>query len=311
MIDNAIHTPVMCDSVLKLLNPRANGVYVDCTLGFGGHSAAILQKIGTTGHLYGIDQDDDALAHSQNRFVNQQNFTALKGNFCNLKQILQDAGVTQVDGILADIGVSSYQLDVAERGFSFRSQGPLDMRMDRQQTMTAKSIVNAWTAEQLTDIFKRFGEERWSKPIAKAIVSQRQRQAFTTTDELAKLCKSVVPNKFQDNIHPATRVFQALRIAVNDELSVLELFLAQAIEVLRDGGRLAVITFHSLEDRIVKQFCRRAAKACICPPEFPLCRCRGKALVQDLTRKARTASAEEIVSNPRSRSAKLRAIECF
>lgn len=303
MVEANYHLPVLPDEVLTALDPHPGGKFLDGTLGGGGHAALLLRAMGPTGRLYGIDQDPEALQEAQARLAAiGPNFELRRGNF---GEVLQTWPPEPLDGILLDIGVSSHQLDTPERGFSFWREGPLDMRMDPNAPTTAADLVNQLDERSLADLLFRYGEERMSRPVARAIVERRQRQPFTTTTELSEVVARVVPRS-KDGIHPATRTFQGLRIAVNDELGVLERALPAAVSRLAPGGRLAVITFHSLEDRIVKQFMRAEAKGCVCPPRIPMCVCGKAPTLEVLTSKPVVATPEETERNTRSRSAKLR-----
>jgi len=304
-----LHVPVLSQEVLTGLAVSPGKNYIDATLGFGGHSELILAKSGPDGLLLGIDQDEDALASATERLTPyRKRFKASRGNFSEIRGLVGDFPVT--GGILADIGVSSVQLDEASRGFSFTHVGPLDMRMDRGQILTADEIVNTWEVTKIAKIIREYGEENFANKIAGAIETAREQKHIETTKELADIVSAAIPRKFWPRgIHPATRTFQALRIAVNDELGVLKSFLPQATDLLQPGARLAVITFHSLEDRIVKDFFRERANPCTCPPEFPKCICGKVADIKLITGKPIVATEAEIEQNPRSRSAKLRIIE--
>jgi len=306
---NDKHVPVLSQEVLAGLNPGPGKNFIDATLGFGGHSELILKKISPNGRLLGIDQDEDALAYASRRLTAYgERFLPARGNFAQIASLA--AGYEVTGGILADIGVSSVQLDEAQRGFSFTHAGPLDMRMDRSQSLTASEIVNSWEETRIAKIIRQYGEENFAGRIARAIVKAREEAPITTTSGLAEIVSSAIPRKFwPKGISPATRTFQGIRIAVNDELGVLTTFLPAATDLLQPGARLAVITFHSLEDRIVKDFMRERANPCTCPKEFPKCNCGKVADVKLVTRKPIVATDEEIASNPRSRSAKLRILE--
>lgn len=305
------HQSVLPAEVLQYLAPRPGGVYVDGTLGGGGHSELILEAIGPDGVLYGIDRDPAALAAASERLSRfGDRFQPLQGSFGDLVKLLATKGVREIDGLLLDLGVSSPQLDRPERGFSFRADGPLDMRMDPTQGETAADLVNSLSERELELAIKEYGEERWARKIAQRIVTDRQEQPFTTTLQLATLVERTIPRRFQeDRIHPATRTFQGLRILVNGELEQVEQGLQAAIGLLKPGGRLVVISFHSLEDRIVKQRLRDAASGCRCPRQLPQCVCGQVPLVRVLTSRPVTAGAVELADNPRSRSAKLRSAE--
>lgn len=322
------HIPVLLEEVLKYLQPRPGGQYVDGTLGGGGHTEAILEQCAPAGRVLGIDTDAQALERVGKRLlimVEQGRLALVRGNFAELARIVQDEAdfVSSVDGILLDLGFSSYQMDDPQRGFSFSADGPLDMRLDQSQELSAAELVNSASEEELANIFWRYGEERRSRQIAWRIIRERSRGPITSTAQLAKLAAAGVPFK-PGMIHPATRVFQALRIAVNGELEQLEAALPQMLEILSvarahqhiagvegemTGGRMVVISFHSLEDRLVKVFMRREASDCICPPETPVCICGHKARLHILTPKPVTPGDREVQANPRARSAKLRAAE--
>jgi 16S rRNA (cytosine1402-N4)-methyltransferase len=299
------HEPVLLDAVLQALAPRPGGRYVDATLGLGGHTKALLEACLPNGRVLGIDRDEAVLKEALHRLNNlTERLMAVVGDFSDLETIAQDHGFTDVDGILMDLGVSSPQLDDAARGFSFQASGPLDMRMDQRSDLTAADIVNDWSEEEISHILWEYGEERYARKIARAICAERP---IADTGALADLVARVIGRR--ERIHPATRTFQALRIVVNDELGALERALPQVLDLLAVGGRLAVIAFHSLEDRIVKRFIRREASDCICPPRLPMCVCGHKATLRPVTTKPVRASAEEVARNPRSRSARLRVAE--
>lgn len=306
------HQPVLLAQTLASLNLHSGGLYVDGTLGGGGHSQAILAATEPDGRLIGLDRDDEALAAATARLQPfGERFRPLKANFADIAQVLAAENIAQVDGVLLDIGVSSYQLDEPARGFSYMQDGPLDMRMDRRGGQTAADLLAEIDETDLADIIYRYGEEKFSRRIARRLVEARARQPITGTAQLAELVAAAIPaaKRRQEKQHPAKRTFQALRIAVNDELGALEKGLAGAFAVLKSGGRLSVITFHSLEDRIVKNYFASLAKGCECPPEFPVCVCGKKPQGRLLWRKPQTADEAELADNPRARSAKLRAIE--
>lgn len=304
------HISVLLDECIEGLNIRPDGIYVDATLGGGGHSFEILKHL-TTGRLYGIDQDEAALAAASERLsVYGDKVHIVHSNFESIRQILADCGVYGVDGILADLGVSSYQLDEGERGFSYMKDAPLDMRMDTSSSRTAYDIVNGYEASELSRIMKRYGEEPFANNIAKHIVRYREKKPIETTLELVDVIEAAIPaKKKKKGSHPAKRTFQAIRIELNRELEVLERAMTDMIDLLNPGGRLCIITFHSLEDRIVKQAMREAENPCICPPESILCVCGRTPKGRMVSRKPILPSAEEMESNPRSRSAKLRVFE--
>jgi len=305
------HRAVMERDMCALLLHDRPAIYVDCTLGGGGHARALLHASLTPSEVIGIDRDAACIAASHvwgepwgARFV------PVQGDFRDLATLLAQLGYAQVDGILFDLGVSSYQLDTASRGFSFRLDGPLDMRMDTTQAYTAEALVNQAPAEHLQAIFRTLGGERWAKRIARAIVTERQRTPITRTGHLADLVARAVPRAaWPSHIHPATRVFMALRMAVNDELPALIAALPQAVAALRPGGRLGVIAFHSGEDQHVKTFMRQEARGCVCPPQIPQCVCSRQPQLRLVTRKPLTPSPDELQDNPRSRSARLRVAE--
>lgn len=310
-MDPFVHQSVMPDEVLQYLAPQRGGTYVDGTLGGGGHSELILEKTGPDGVLYGIDRDPSALAAAGERLRRfGDRFRPLQGSFGDMAALLADQGVTAIAGLVLDLGVSSPQLDHPERGFSFRADGPLDMRMDPTRGETAADLVNSLAERELEQAIKEYGEERWARKIAQRIVAARQEQPFTSTSQLAELVARTIPRRFQeDRIHPATRTFQALRILVNGELEQLAQGLQAGIDLLAPGGRLVVISFHSLEDRMVKRFLRDAATGCRCPRQLPQCVCGQVPQVRVLTGRPVVAGSAELGVNPRSRSAKLRAAE--
>lgn len=305
------HIPVLPAEVMKFLAPVEGGVYVDGTLGGGGHSALILAAIGETGKLFGFDRDISAIkAASQSLSAFEGRFIAINSNFCEMEAALSEYGVSAVDGFLLDLGVSSHQLDTAERGFSFQQDAPLDMRMDREKGQTVAELLAEASHGELARIIRDYGEERWAGRIASFICKAREEKPLETTLQLAELIKGAIPRKaWEERIHPATRTFQGLRIAVNEELASLEKGLAAGIRLLKPCGHGVVISFHSLEDRIVKQMFRGVATGCICPKDFPVCVCQHKPQIKVLTGKPVMAGENELAENPRSRSAKLRAIE--
>ena len=309
------HLPVLLNECLDGLAIRPGGAYLDCTLGGAGHSSEILKRLGEGGLLVGIDRDADAIEAASARLSavdSPARFVALRGNFHDAPALLASAGIDRaLDGILIDLGVSSHQLDVRERGFSYHDDAPLDMRMDREQALSAREIVNQWSEDDLNRILRDFGEEKWARQIARVICDRRKEAPVETTSQLVAIIDAAIPKKFRqgDGSHPARRTFQALRIAVNDELTPLEPALRALVGLLIPGGRLCVITFHSLEDRIVKNTFRNMADPCTCPKSFPVCVCGKKPVAKPITRKPVTASAEELERNPRSRSASLRIVE--
>ena len=304
------HVPIMVKEVLTLLEPSRGGVFVDGTLGGGGHAEAVLSALPESGRLFGIDRDDDALKAAGARLSRfGDRFTAIKGNFFDMKELLNARGIHKVDGILLDLGVSSHQLDAAERGFSYKAEAPLDMRMDQSAPLTAKIVVNEWPEAELRRIFWEYGEEKFSGKIAARIVERRKEQPIETTTELAELIKGAIPAKFRNEPqHPARRCFQAIRIAVNGELDGLHDAIVSAHDLLNPGGRLAILTFHSLEDRIVKNAFRTFENPCTCPKSAPVCICGKKPTAKVLTRHPLVASEQEQKENSRATSAKLRAI---
>ncbi len=305
------HLPVMVDEVLKMINPVNGGCYVDCTLGGAGHSYHLLFASSPCGKLIGIDQDMDAIRAAKARLEEFGDRAVLvQGNFTDLPAILGELGISHVDGILYDLGVSSYQLDNSERGFSYQKDAPLDMRMDRSKGITAGDLVNKLPEEQLANLIYKYGEERFARRIAAFIVRQREKSAIMTTGQLVDIIKQAMPARFRrEGPHPAKRTFQALRIEVNKELDVLVEALESMLNCLKPGGKVCVITYHSLEDRIVKDFFRDKAAHCKCPKEFPICICNKNPLIKLLKPGGITPSDLEIESNPRARSARLRIAE--
>lgn len=302
------HIPIMSAEIISLLQCGPGGIYVDCTLGGGGHSEEILKASSPDGRLIGIDRDKDSIEEAGKRLSSYGERVGLvHSDFKSIKDVLVGKGIGEVDGILADLGVSSWQLDSAGRGFSFMKEGPLDMRMDRSRGETATELIERVSEKELSLILWQYGEEKWARLIARAMKAAGK---IETTLELAELVARVVPRKAHPKrIHVATRTFQGLRIAVNEELAELDQFLLDAISLLKKGGRLAIISFHSLEDRIVKRVFRHMSKGCICPSDLPVCACGKKGSVRIVTRKVIAPSAEEEERNPRSRSAKLRVAE--
>jgi 16S rRNA (cytosine1402-N4)-methyltransferase len=301
-----VHVPVLLDEVIAGLQARRGGYFVDCTVGLGGHAAAILEIISPSGKLLGIDADPEAIKISQDKLSDYgEAVTLVNDNFVNLEAIYRRYHFHPVDGILFDLGVSSLQLDTAERGFSFHLDAPLNMRFDSEPGLTASDIVNSFSEQELAKLIEKYGEERHSRRIARHIVQNRP---IANSVELAHLIEQALGGK-RAKIHPATRTFMALRIAVNNELQNLELALKQTIDLLRPGGRLTVISYHSLEDRIVKQFMRDAASSCVCPPGTVICHCGHTPTLKLISRKVIKPTSLEIESNPRSRSAKLRIAE--
>lgn len=305
------HVTVLLKETVDNLNLKPNGIYVDGTLGGGGHSEYLLSLLGDEGKLIGIDQDLDAHKAAGERLARfGDKFVPVHNNFVEIKKVVKDLGLKGIDGMIMDLGVSSYQLDEADRGFSYMNDGALDMRMDRNSKITAWQIVNEYTEKSIYELIRDYGEEKWASRIAKFIVEARRENEIKTTFELVDIIKAAIPAKArQDGPHPAKRTFQAIRIEVNNELGIIEKVIRDGLSVLNPGGRMGIITFHSLEDRIVKQTFKDLATACKCPPQFPICVCGGKSQVKLITRKPILPSAAEIEENPRSRSAKLRVIE--
>ncbi|MHB1127121.1 MAG: 16S rRNA (cytosine(1402)-N(4))-methyltransferase RsmH [Bacillota bacterium] len=303
-----IHLPVLLTETLDLLQVRSNGTYVDCTVGGGGHSLAIAARLGPQGQLVGLDRDPAAIEAAGAKLRGMQaELFLVQSNFSHMEEVLRGACIEAVDGIIFDLGVSSPQLDQVERGFSYMQDAPLDMRMDPGQQRTAAELVNTATEGELSRILWEYGEERWARRIAEFIVQGRQRTPLRTTGELVEIIKNAIPARARrSGPHPAKRTFQALRIAVNLELDNLHEGLKQAVAALRPGGRICVIAFHSLEDRIVKQTFKNMSQGCKCPPAMPECRCGVMPVLRVITKRPVTASTEELETNPRSRSALLR-----
>lgn len=301
------HVSVLLNETLDGLAIRPEGTYVDCTLGGGGHSHAIGERLSTEGMIVGLDQDVAALEAASKRLEDLScQVKVIKTNFSNLKQALQEAGIHEVDGFVFDLGVSSHQLDTAERGFSYMQDGPLDMRMNQSGALTAETIVNTYSSEELYRIIWDYGEERWAKRIVQFILEAREEEPITSTSQLVDIIKRAIPAKArQDGPHPAKRTFQALRIEVNQELQILHDAFVDAVSMLKPKGRIAVITFHSLEDRITKQTFKELAQGCTCPPSLPMCVCHNVPTVK-AKNKAIEPSQREVEENPRARSAKLR-----
>lgn len=304
-----VHYSVMLNETIEQLDIKPEGIYLDGTLGGAGHSSVIAGKL-TTGHLYGVDQDEAAIKAASERLKPfGDRVTVIRNNYCNAVSELEERGVKEVDGILLDLGVSSYQLDTEDRGFSYRYDAPLDMRMDQRQTLTASDIVNSYSENELFRIIRDYGEDKFAKNIAKHIVAARKQNPIRTTFELNEIIKAAIPAKMRQNGHPSKQTFQALRIECNQELRVLEESLDKMIGMLADGGRFCIITFHSLEDRIVKSAFRKNENPCECPPEFPVCVCGKKSQGKVITRKPILPSEKELEENSRSKSAKLRVFE--
>lgn len=310
MTERDYHQPVMLEETITLLNIKQGGVYVDATIGGGGHAQKMLEEIGSDGVLVGLDQDQTAIDHCRGLFQDHKNVILERANFRDLSFILDQRKIEKIDGILFDLGVSSRQLENAQRGFSFLHDGPLDMRMDHSSGSTAAIIVNSFDVRGLEQIIRDYGEERWARKIAANIVASRKDDPIDSTIRLASIVAGSIPRKkWPVNIHPATRTFQALRLAVNNELPILKPAFSTAIQYLKEKGRIVVISFHSLEDRIVKNTLADFARGCVCPPNFPVCVCGHTAEIKILTRKPLIAQARELALNPRSRSAKMRAAE--
>ncbi len=310
---NFRHQPVLLEETIKNLNIKSDGVYVDGTLGGAGHAYEICRRLSKEGRFIGIDQDADALQAAQQRlqvFDGKVQINCIKSNYRQIKSVFEQLGIKKADGILLDIGVSSYQLDTLERGFTYKEEAPLDMRMDREALISAKNVVNEYDELRLFQIIRDYGEERFAKNIAKHIRIAREKKEIETTEELAEIIKAAIPAKMRaDGGHPAKRTFQAIRIEVNKELEVLEASINNMIDLLNDGGRLCIITFHSLEDRIVKNKFRENENPCICPKNFPICVCGSKSKGKVITRKPIVPGEMEILENKRSKSSKLRVFE--
>jgi len=305
------HTSVLYEEAIESLNIKPEGIYVDGTLGGGGHAAGICERLNDKGIFIGIDRDRDAITAATNRL---QPYTCRKifvqSNYSEIKAILEGLEIDKIDGALLDLGVSSFQLDQVHRGFSYMNEAPLDMRMNAEDPVTAYAVVNDYSQEELTRIIKEYGEERWASRIAAFIVKAREKSAISTTTELVEIIKAAIPaSARREGPHPAKRTFQAIRIEVNEELSQLERAVTEFCDILGGGGRLAIITFHSLEDRIVKETFNKRLNPCTCPKEFPICVCGKKADIVKITRKPVSPSEREVQENPRARSAKLRVIE--
>ncbi len=305
------HVPVLLDECLEGLSIKSDGIYVDGTLGGGGHASAVCERLSGSGTLIGIDRDRDAIDAAGKRLENYPcRKIFVNRNYSNIKEILKDNGIDSIDGALLDLGVSSFQLDNAERGFSYMNDAPLDMRMNRDDSLTAKDVVNGYSRADLTRIISAYGEERWASRIASFIEEARKEKPIETTGELTEIIKAAIPaSARRTGPHPAKRTFQAIRIEVNEELTRLEKALEDFCDVLSPGGRLCVISFHSLEDRIVKDVMARRADPCTCPPDIPVCVCGKVADIKKITRKPVVPSGEEQEDNPRARSAKLRICE--
>ena len=305
------HVSVLLNECIDNLNIKPDGVYVDCTMGGAGHSKEIVKRLSDKGLFIGFDQDKNAIATAKERLSEYSDRVRfVHSNFENIKEELAKIGVHNIHGVLADLGVSSHQLDEADRGFSYMQDAPLDMRMDVRCNFSAYDVVNTYSEEELAKIIKDYGEDNWAKRIAKFIVEERAEKPIETTGELVEVIKKAIPKKARiDGPHPAKRTFQAIRIEVNNELGVITKMIDDAVSIMNEGGRVCIITFHSLEDRIVKNEFRDLALDCVCPSHLPICQCDKESLVKVITRKPILPSAEEIEENPRSRSAKLRVAE--
>ena len=305
-----VHYSVLLQETIENLNIKEDGIYVDGTLGGGGHALEVVKRLSDKGRFFGIDQDDATIRAAGERLKEYEDkITLIRSNYCNMQSVLAQQDVDKVDGIVLDLGVSSYQLDTEERGFSYRFDTTLDMRMDQRQALTAKDIVNEYPEMELYRIIRDYGEDKFAKNIAKHIVTARNKKPIETTGELAEIIKSAIPAKFRQNGHPAKQTFQAIRIECNRELEVLRDSLDMMIELLNPGGRLCIITFHYLEDRMVKAAFKKAENPCVCPPEFPVCVCGKKSQGSVISRKPILPSEKELGENSRSKSAKLRVFE--
>lgn len=300
------HTTVLLNETVESINVKKGGIYADLTLGGGGHTALILEKGGS---VVGVDRDIIAIENARERFKGK-NFTAVHSNFSDIKEIAKSLDIEKFDGIIADLGVSSPQLDDAERGFSYMQDAPLDMRMDRRENLTAREVVNTYSSEELFRVISTYGEERWASRIVNFIIEEREKANIETTFQLVDIIKAAIPlSARKDGPHPAKRTFQAIRIEVNGELKILESTIRDSVELLKKGGRMGIITFHSLEDRIVKTTFASLEKGCTCPKDFPMCVCGNRPTVKTVSRKPLIPTEKEIDENPRARSSKLRTIE--
>lgn len=302
------HISVLLNETIESLNIKPDGIYVDGTLGGGGHASEVLKRLNDNGLLIGIDQDEDAIKACKDKFKDIKNIKIVKNNFSNIKEILSELNIKEIDGIYLDLGVSSFQFDTKERGFSYREDASLDMRMDKEKNISARDIVNNFDEKEIAKILWEYGEEKFSRNIAKNIIEYRKNAVINTTFELVDIIKSSIPKKLMRDKHPAKKTFQALRIYVNDELGVLEKVIDDAWDLLKDKGRLSIITFHSLEDRIVKEKYRKLENPCTCPPGYP-CVCGAVSKGKVITRKAIIPNDQEIEENRRAHSAKLRVFE--
>lgn len=303
------HKSVLLHETVDMINIKKGGIYVDATFGGGGHSRYMLSKIDDMS-LYVFDQDIYAIDNGRNNFANDNRIHFVNTNFVNVKSALQDMGIYEIDGIIADLGVSSYQLDTAKRGFSYMKDAPLDMRMDTGSSLTARDVVNTYSRDELKRIIRLYSEEKWADKIATIIVETREKAPINTTFELVNVIERAIPKKLRDkNKHPAKRTFQAIRIETNNELGILEKFVNDAFDMLKIGGRMSIITFHSLEDRLIKNIYKDLVGGCICPSEFPVCMCGRTEKARIITKKPIIPTDEELQENARARSAKLRVIE--
>ncbi|MCY6370360.1 16S rRNA (cytosine(1402)-N(4))-methyltransferase RsmH [Clostridium ganghwense] len=303
------HISVLLDEVIESLNIKEDGIYIDCTLGGAGHSSEILKRVSNKGRLIGIDQDTNALKAAKEKLKDYENVTYVHDNFYNIDEILKELKIDKVDGILMDLGVSSHQLDTAERGFSYMKDAPLDMRMNREREFSAYDIVNGYSENEIFRIIKEYGEDKFAKRIAQFIVKAREKKSIETTLELVDIIRAAIPAKFQKSGHPAKKTFQAIRIEVNGELAILDKAVEDSINNLNKNGRISIITFHSLEDRIIKNKFRKLQKPCTCPKEFPICICNKKPIIEIISRKPIEPTEKEKEINSRSKSAKLRVAE--
>ncbi|OAA83251.1 16S rRNA (cytosine(1402)-N(4))-methyltransferase RsmH [Clostridium ljungdahlii] len=303
------HVPVLLNETINSLNIKEDGIYVDCTLGGGGHSFEILKRLSDKGRLIGIDEDTYAINATRERLNEFKNITYVHNNFYYIDEILEELKIDKVDGILMDLGVSSYQLDESERGFSYMKDAPLDMRMNRDSSLSAYEVINNYSEENLHNVIRDYGEENFSKRIAKFIVAEREKAPINTTLQLVDIIRNAIPARFQKEGHPAKRTFQAIRIEVNGELKILNKAVEDSVKRLNTGGRISIITFHSLEDRIIKTKFKKLENPCTCPPDFPLCVCGKKPIVKIINKKPIIPTEEEKEKNSRSKSSKLRTAE--
>ncbi|OBR94942.1 MULTISPECIES: 16S rRNA (cytosine(1402)-N(4))-methyltransferase RsmH [Clostridium] len=303
------HVPVLLNETINSLNIKEDGIYVDCTLGGGGHSFEILKRLSHKGRLIGIDEDTSAINATRERLNEFKNITYVHNNFYYIDEILEELKIDKVDGILMDLGVSSYQLDESERGFSYMKDAPLDMRMNRDSSLSAYEVINNYSEENLYNVIRDYGEENFSKRIAKFIVTEREKAPINTTLQLVDIIRNAIPARFQKEGHPAKRTFQAIRIEVNGELKILNKAVEDSVKRLNTGGRISIITFHSLEDRIIKTKFKKLENPCTCPPDFPLCVCGKKPIVKIINKKPIIPTEEEKEKNSRSKSSKLRTAE--